>query len=131
MLLKVFQPAEVVKAAMRKVLGQANRYIDVARIGLPAGRGAKQGNAHHADGAEFLFMRLQGANHLVAVHGSILPYLPAQSRPRRIQRLAGTRSSFARMHKAKPYATYSGSSRSPTMAATRAAAPRKVPNGSS
>src|ERR1035441_845298 len=36
MLLKVFQPAEIVKAAMRKVLGKANRDIDVARIGLPA-----------------------------------------------------------------------------------------------
>src|ERR1035438_851910 len=75
MLLKVFQPAEIVKAAMRKILSKANRYIDVARIRLPAGRGAEQGDAHHADGAELLFMRLQGAYHLVAVHGFILPHL--------------------------------------------------------
>src|SRR6266571_7775544 len=74
MLLKVFQAAEIVKAAMRKVLAQANRYIDVARIGLPAGRGAEQGHAHHASGAELLFMRFQGAYDLVAVHGFILPY---------------------------------------------------------
>src|ERR1017187_6091858 len=75
MLLKVFQPAEIVKAAMGKILGKANRYIDVAGIGLPAGRGAEQGNAHHAGGAEILFMRLQSAYHLVAVHGFILPHL--------------------------------------------------------
>src|SRR6266571_4891012 len=47
MLLKVFQPAEIVKAALRKVLAQANRDIDVSRIGLPTGRGAEQGNAHY------------------------------------------------------------------------------------
>src|ERR1017187_1899898 len=75
MLLKVFQPAEIVKAAMRKGPGQANGNIDVARIGLPAGSRAEQGNAHHAGGAEFLFMRLQSAYYLIAVHGSILPIL--------------------------------------------------------
>ena len=73
MLLKIFQPAEIVKAAMRKVLGKANGYIDIVGIGLPAGGGAEQGNAHHAGGTEFLFVHLQCPDHLVAVHGFILP----------------------------------------------------------
>src|ERR1035438_3551146 len=73
MLLKVLQPAEIVKPAVRKAVGEANRYINIARIGLPAGSGAEQGNAHHAGSAEFLFLRFQGAYHLVAAHGSILP----------------------------------------------------------
>jgi hypothetical protein len=78
---RVFQPAEIVKAAMRKVLGHANRDIDVARIGLPAGSGAEQGYAHHARGAEFRFVRLQGAYYLVAVHGFILPILLRPVKP--------------------------------------------------
>src|SRR6266567_6513560 len=73
MLLKVFQTAEIVKAATRKVLAQANRYIDVARIGLASGRGTEQRNALHASGAELLFMPLQGAYDLIALHGLILP----------------------------------------------------------
>src|SRR2546421_687428 len=73
MLLKVFQTAEIVKAATRKVLAQANRYIDVARIGLASGRGTEQRNALHASGTELLFMPLQGAYDLIALHGLILP----------------------------------------------------------
>ena len=45
MLLKIVQPAEIVKAAMRKVLAQANGYIDVARIGFSTRDRAEQGNA--------------------------------------------------------------------------------------
>ena len=69
------EPAEIVKTATRKAFSQADRDIDVGGIGLSTGRGAKQGNTHHANGAELLFMLPQGTYHLVAVHGFILPYL--------------------------------------------------------
>ena len=60
LLLKVFEPAEIVKAPTRKVLSQADRDIDVGRIWLSAGRGAKQGNTRYANRAQFLFMLPQG-----------------------------------------------------------------------
>jgi hypothetical protein len=57
-LLKVFEPAEIVKTATRKTLSQTDCDIDVGGIGLPAGCGAKQGHTHYSNGAELLFMLL-------------------------------------------------------------------------
>src|ERR1019366_2328218 len=79
--LKRIHAAEVVEARFREILPQSHHDIDIVRWTLAARDRAEQGNARHAGGAEFLFMRLQGAYHLVAVHGFILPmpFLPVKA----------------------------------------------------
>ena len=57
MMLEIFQAAEIVKAASRKVLRQPNRYIDIAGTGIPPRGGTEQRNTHYASSAEFLFVR--------------------------------------------------------------------------
>src|ERR1035437_3088097 len=79
--LELIHATEVVETWFREILPQAHRHINIVRWTLSARHRAEQGNAHHASGAEIVFMRFQGAYDLVTVHGFILPipFLPVKA----------------------------------------------------
>jgi hypothetical protein len=70
---EIVQAADVIETSGREILTQAHHDIDILRGVLSTGDRAEKGHAYHASSAELLFVRLQGANDLVAVHGFILP----------------------------------------------------------
>jgi len=78
---EIIQAADGVETRGREIPSQAHHHVDIMRGVFATGDRPEQRRAHYASCAEPLFVRFQGVNDLVAVHGFILPYPFAQSRP--------------------------------------------------
>src|SRR5580658_8219518 len=64
------QAAEIIETWCRELLAQTHGHIDIPSRILSACDRAEQGYAHHASGAELMFMRPQGGYDVVALHGT-------------------------------------------------------------